>query len=415
MKGICKLCEKERDLKLSHIIPKFVFRWMQRTGGKYFRTLENPNIRNQDGDKTRLLCDDCEQKFSKSEKWFSDNIFYPYLETNNNVIRYNSELSRFIISVLWRTLQADNEESLKDEYIINVLEDWRLFLLNDNYAIKFSDIHLSFLPNEWGSQSQPNQYISRYFNRATDGGIIFTNNGRIVFVKFARFILFCELDKSGGNFRGTKISINSGITMPGQFIINEQISSFFINRGFSIYKLMEDKISDKQQDIINNEALSDIVKLMTTDLGKRIQDDFKAKINPSQLSSIFNYLCDCCSTSLEEPNGYLLRTFEIIRSQTYWEDTFNNNNYGIDKLGLESRVEYFKHVSSFTSPWVVCEKCIYMFNVDLKESKKIMYEWIQSRGERNPPQSDDFKKYLSEQEINNMIHNIVTIELKNKL
>ena len=104
MNAKCKLCGKEKKLLLSHIIPKFVYKWMQNSGGKFFRTLENPNVRKQDGTKIELLCIDCEQKLSKSEKWFSENIFYPYLERNKNIIVYGKELAHFIISVLWRVL-----------------------------------------------------------------------------------------------------------------------------------------------------------------------------------------------------------------------------------------------------------------------------------------------------------------------
>ena len=102
MKGKCNLCGNERELQNSHVIPKFVYKWMGKTGGKFFRTPSNPNIRQQDGIKQRLLCHECEQLFSINEKWFSENVFYPYLNNNHNVIQYNQELARFIISVLWR-------------------------------------------------------------------------------------------------------------------------------------------------------------------------------------------------------------------------------------------------------------------------------------------------------------------------
>jgi len=33
MKGKCKLCENDRDLKLSHVIPASIYRWLKQTSG----------------------------------------------------------------------------------------------------------------------------------------------------------------------------------------------------------------------------------------------------------------------------------------------------------------------------------------------------------------------------------------------
>ena len=39
MKGKCALYDIETELKLSHIIPKFAFDYLKRTGGKYLSIL----------------------------------------------------------------------------------------------------------------------------------------------------------------------------------------------------------------------------------------------------------------------------------------------------------------------------------------------------------------------------------------
>ncbi len=65
---ICRLCNKERELRESHIVPKFMYAELKNNNrqilaingsGKRGRTLV------QDGAKEHLFCEDCEQHFNK--------------------------------------------------------------------------------------------------------------------------------------------------------------------------------------------------------------------------------------------------------------------------------------------------------------------------------------------------------------
>jgi hypothetical protein len=79
-RGKCALCDKEADLRVSHIIPRFVSIWLKRTSATGFlRGVKNPEQRMQDLPKFPFLCGDCEQNFSKLENYFAKNIFYPVL------------------------------------------------------------------------------------------------------------------------------------------------------------------------------------------------------------------------------------------------------------------------------------------------------------------------------------------------
>ena len=51
----CALCGAVTDLKLSHIIPKFVYRMLTKTGVGKLRGGMNPNIPMQDGEKHYML------------------------------------------------------------------------------------------------------------------------------------------------------------------------------------------------------------------------------------------------------------------------------------------------------------------------------------------------------------------------
>jgi hypothetical protein len=412
MKQSCKLCGEEGELKDSHIIPKFVFKWMKKTGGNFFRIVLNPNLRPQDGFKQKLLCIKCEQRFSHCEKWFSENIFYPYLETNNNVIHYTNELGKFIISVLWRILLVteDQQDNEKQRVLLNeTFDDWKDFLLGKRAKIKCENIHLIFIPDDFGMEHQPNEYISRYFYRVTDGGVIRIDDSLFVFAKFSRFFLFAELEKNGINFRGTEISMNSGITMPNQFIVNEHISMFFMNRANQLYSFMANNTSEKQQKLINNSIASNITELLKSDLGKRIKSDFQTEVHQNGFYFVFTYSCDCCNNLLEAPEGFLLRTFEVIKSIEFWKLIFNAQNLGKDEVGLSKRIEAFKRISTDPSPWVICNNCISTFEVDLEVNKAFMHEWIEKKGNYLPPKCNDVKNYLNQEEIEKILIGIVTI------
>jgi hypothetical protein len=64
----CRLCSETKELRESHILPGFVYRWMKETSATgYLRFGQQPNVRVQDGLKLHLLCGDCEQRFNQWE------------------------------------------------------------------------------------------------------------------------------------------------------------------------------------------------------------------------------------------------------------------------------------------------------------------------------------------------------------
>src|SRR4030042_4769769 len=109
MEGLCALCEKHAELQLSHIIPKFIARWIKKTGATgYLRNVENERV--QDGIKEPLLCSDCEQQFSRYENYFAKNFFRPltkYVKFPKQTIPYDENLVKFILSISWRVLYGE--------------------------------------------------------------------------------------------------------------------------------------------------------------------------------------------------------------------------------------------------------------------------------------------------------------------
>ena len=72
----CAMCRQVKKLCESHIIPKFFGNYIKKnspSGG--LRNPNNVNKREQDIYKENLLCDECEEIFSKLETYFQNNIF----------------------------------------------------------------------------------------------------------------------------------------------------------------------------------------------------------------------------------------------------------------------------------------------------------------------------------------------------
>ena len=100
--GDCSFCAKNGELRDSHVLPAFVYRWLRkRSGTGHIRHTENPNRRVQDGLKLPWLCALCEAKFSQYETAFATKLFHPW---NKGVVRinYTDWLLKFCTSVSWR-------------------------------------------------------------------------------------------------------------------------------------------------------------------------------------------------------------------------------------------------------------------------------------------------------------------------
>lgn len=153
MSSSCRLCKKNDILRNSHIIPKFFYEELKKLSlTKTMRNGINVNKPQQDGIKTKFLCQDCEVLFSKYEKYFSEKIYNHYIDKD---ILYtlnsdNDELRYFILSFVWRYIKYYLEQNktssesypleitpLEMEKLENLLNDWRLNLLQEDHkAIK---------------------------------------------------------------------------------------------------------------------------------------------------------------------------------------------------------------------------------------------------------------------------------------
>lgn len=117
----CALCKCDRELRDSHVIPEFIYTPLYDDKHRFhvLSSGERPHGYGQKGIRERLLCDDCEEQFSKHEKYVS--------EVLTGRIRVNSKregklvhisgldyrhFKLFALSVLWRAAVSSRRSSL---------------------------------------------------------------------------------------------------------------------------------------------------------------------------------------------------------------------------------------------------------------------------------------------------------------
>lgn len=281
--GTCKLCRQSKTLVQSHIIPKFIAAWLKETGSGFFRMVTSPNIKYQDFPKRRLLCSDCEQRFSLKEEYFSRRIFYPYMKNKPAQINYSQSLHYFLVSVLWRILVADLYKFRKkcrkfSEELEETEEDWRLYLMAKTTAIK-SDVHL-FLSDILETANIPVRHFNVYMTRGVDGTIAISSSGCLVYCKLARFFIFSHLTPyDSSKWINTKISNGRGKLIIPQKILDGRIGDFFIDRIKSAYSEYNRNLSEKQRQKIHEYQEKNIRKIINSDLGEALLRDCYSSVD----------------------------------------------------------------------------------------------------------------------------------------
>jgi len=281
MKGKCALYDVETELKLSHIIPKFAFDFMKKTGGKYLRTIENPDVRVQDGPKEYLLGEKAEQEFSKRERWFANNIFFPYMRDNKQEFEYDENLAYFLISVLWRVLihqQKDNsvknDERLK--FLDNVQLEWKGFLSEHRYPMNYNDINV-FLTDRITSHSTKGINVDLYMSRIIDATIIHNQSFTTVavYVKFLRFMVWSVVKGNPNDCEDVKVNFLKGKLKTPQGLKDDFFGGFILHRIEVIDN--RPKTSESQQVKILKELEKSEFDFWNSDAGKSMINDMNIK------------------------------------------------------------------------------------------------------------------------------------------
>ena len=198
----CKLCEKEKALEVSHILPKFFFRYLKKTSPSGFiRSTENPNRVTQDGLKTPFLCSTCEDLFSIWETKFSNEIFYPYVKDEKVSFEYEEWLSKFLASVSFRVLTHAHSENKLDfihaknqKYITKAIDNLRLYLLGKSkHPLEQRQLLLLLERTDFGTTKSENGLFNMYMIRGIEHDIITNDDNSFIFMKYPSFLHLCPI------------------------------------------------------------------------------------------------------------------------------------------------------------------------------------------------------------------------------
>ncbi|ANU21417.1 hypothetical protein BBI15_15135 [Planococcus plakortidis] len=274
----CKLCNKESELQLSHIVPKFIGKWLKQTSAAgYMRNIVNPNIRIQDLPKEYLLCKSCELKFSVWEKRFVEEIFHPYQNDVKRKFEYKSWLKKFVVSLNWRigiSRFNRNFDANHDKYPIldNTLEEWRKFLNEETKEPGHAEHHILFIGmtnlDDFGKVATNgfNHFINMRILRSVDLATYIDSKNRLFIYTCIAGIAFVS-QISPYRFEGwtnqtriKKIGSTQTIQKNADFIFAEFISERMAIMNY----LIEEKTSLKQGEIINNGVLNNLEKTLNS-------------------------------------------------------------------------------------------------------------------------------------------------------
>ena len=192
--SLCKLCKKDDDLRVSHVLPRFLGKYLKDTSATGFLTAVDVNgkpSRSQDLYKRRLLCDQCESVLNEAETFFADKVFYPFKKNEMKSIPVDDRLGRFAVSVSLRALwimqlvKHPLVERWKDQ--LDGLEtEWRNYLLKTSNFVKGNHSHHILLCNEAilavGLKNNPNLIHS-----------VLRTSAYYLFEKFEKAYVFANL------------------------------------------------------------------------------------------------------------------------------------------------------------------------------------------------------------------------------
>jgi hypothetical protein len=277
MNQSCRLCGCTAELQESHIIPKFAIKWLKETGTGYFRKIESPNIRRQDGVKQRLLCVECEQRFGSRESYFATQVFKPILAGATHAV-YDSRLAYFLVSLFWRTLIRNLDEVRSTHYrfihqILNAEEEWRRFLLGQGQLTTFSHLHL-FVADIAERNPPGVPKFNLYCARACDATVFDSEERCYVVVKFATFFCIAPVTPYvETEWKGTRIENGTGTLKIPQQVNDIAFGGWLMERAKFAFEKFDSTVSSNQKRLIQDHIRKRLPTLRSSDLYRAAMAD----------------------------------------------------------------------------------------------------------------------------------------------
>jgi len=281
----CWLCHKTAELCESHVIPKFVFRWLIDTGGTdYLRGGSAPNVRRQDGDKHRLYCRECENSLSKFEGQAKKKIFMPATRREDIFGSYGPWLSRFACSLAIRTIHSQLYRKITEKYdahemlaVVEAENSWRQFLLGragNPGKFKLHVIYIGYF-DHFDAENLPQNW-NTWVHRGVERDTIFTENKSFfcTYSKLGPLIFLGEIIDSNSLLGNDFLRCSEGFLGKRPFNISSSVWHLFLDRAKSADKILG-SISDRQRAISEAEVEKNSERFADSELAKTLFDDYK--------------------------------------------------------------------------------------------------------------------------------------------
>lgn len=242
--GHCALCDEVTTLRLSHIMPRFIVKWIKSKENSFipsFLTHESPQKPVQEMKRLCLLGSCCEQRFGNYERLFERKIFTPFVSNQTFEGSMLSEpwFLKASISYAWRvcqhflrTVPKEVPQDLVEQCMLSS-DIWRKYLLEQscNLPIKpewqFRKLD-DFDPSDAASlrefQNLPEWYFNYVF-RMTDYTISFDGKNGGVYFKLPGFMMWQPFGIDEPESSNTKVMIESLIQRRADFVKAHVMSS----------------------------------------------------------------------------------------------------------------------------------------------------------------------------------------------
>src|ERR1039458_2524178 len=257
----CALCQQERDLCDSHIIPSFVFAWFKESSATgYMRLGREINRRVQDGLKPKLLCEECEKRFNQFETPFAANLFYPLHKDESLRLRpgpwfhYELWCMKFAASVSWRILTYFSQLGLKhfteeqQQAARAALSTWRSFLLGESENPGAHELHMVLLDRiaDHTFSNLPKNF-NRYLVRSIEPDVVRGKESVFVYAKMCRVVIIGFVRKNPKEkWGGTKLHVGKGEIGGLNYELPSQLLKYMCGRAQRLIEL-EAKLSPRQR------------------------------------------------------------------------------------------------------------------------------------------------------------------------
>lgn len=218
----------------------------------------------------RFLCPVCEDRFSKWEKTFAQQVFHPLHKHQGrpgctypamNGFQHGDWLLRFCVSVSWRSLidltmqyKSDVSPFGDGHPVAAAQESWRSFLLGERDAVEGFEQHLMIVgaPSETrGIENSPD--LRLYFERAVTNGFWHCPEEAYVVTKLCRVIVVGTVRDEAMVWRGTSVNSGSGYFSAEDQVVSGVFRSWLQNDLDGIIDART-RVSSAQRDLIRESA-----------------------------------------------------------------------------------------------------------------------------------------------------------------